>query len=494
MIIQSNNDTIFAPATIPGTGAISLIRISGPDALDITDKVVKFRHGSCSSSKGYEIKYGAISKWNGSSQVHIDDVLVSIFRAPKSYTGENSTEISCHASQVIVNEILKLLSNAGGRPAEPGEFTKRAFMNGKMDLTQAEAVADVISSSSEAALKVAQNQLKGGLSSEMKELRKKISDLAALLELELDFSEEDVEFADRKQLLTVVDQSLGFIERIRSTFSDGNAIKNGIPVAIAGATNTGKSTLMNRLLNDDRSIVSDVEGTTRDTVEESLTIDGLLFRFIDTAGLRSSDELVENLGIERSYSSIRQASVVLCVLDITRPYEQSVSELDLVLDSCPSDISCIGVILNKCDKISENYDNLSSNNIVTRLNTYVSSAINKRFNSNASKFSYFVSEISAKSGFGVEKLLEELSESQKKRLDNSTDRSFSLLTNVRHYNALSRSYEALVRVKQGICSAASIDMIAQDLRDALYYIGSITGEITNDEILHSIFSNFCIGK
>ena len=336
--------------------------------------------------------------------------------------------------------------------------------------------------------------MKGGLSSEMKELRKKISDLAALLELELDFSEEDVEFADRKQLLTVVDQSLGFIERIRSTFSDGNAIKNGIPVAIAGATNTGKSTLMNRLLNDDRSIVSDVEGTTRDTVEESLTIDGLLFRFIDTAGLRSSDELVENLGIERSYSSIKQSSVVLCVLDITRPYEQSVSELDLVLDACPGDISCVGVILNKCDKISYSNDNLSSYIIVTRLNTYVSSSINKRFDTNSPKFSYFVSEVSAKSGFGVEKLLEVLSESQKKRLDNSTDRSFSLLTNVRHYNALSRSYEALLRVKQGISSAASIDMIAQDLRDALYYIGSITGEITNDEILHSIFSNFCIGK
>ena len=194
------------------------------------------------------------------------------------------------------------------------------------------------------------------------------------------------------------------------------------------------------------------------------------------------------------FSSIKQSSVVLCVLDITRPYEQSVSELDLVLDACPVDISCIGVILNKCDKISENYDNLSSNNIVTRLNTYVSSSINKRFGTNSLKFSYFVSEVSAKSGFGVEKLLEELSESQKKRLDNSTDRSFSLLTNVRHYNALSRSYEALLRVKQGISSSVSIDMIAQDLRDALYYIGSITGEITNDEILHSIFSNFCIGK
>ncbi len=492
--IESNSDTIFAPATIPGTGAISLIRISGPDALTITDKIVKFSSGDCISSKGYEIKYGTISKWDGSSEVMIDEVLVSVFRAPKSYTGENSTEISCHASQVIVNEILKLLNNAGGRPAEPGEFTKRAFLNGKMDLAQAEAVADVISSSSEVALKIAQNQLKGGLSGEMKELRKRISDLASLLELELDFSEEDVEFADRKKLLGVVDESIAFIEKVKSTFAHGNALKNGIPVAIVGATNTGKSTLMNRLVGEDRSIVSDIEGTTRDTVEETMTVGGMLFRFIDTAGLRSTDEYVENLGIERSISSVKKASVVLCILDVTRPFEESSKEFEIILDSCSFDGKTIGVILNKCDKLSENNDELSSNNFVIRLNDFVLSAINKRFSSIDAINGYFVSIISAKEGNGVLELLSMLSESQKQLTDKSTNGSFSMLTNVRHYNALSRSSDALHRVKDDICTGVSIDMTAQDLRDALYYIGSITGEITNDEILHSIFSNFCIGK
>ena len=492
--IESNSDTIFAPATIPGTGAISLIRISGPDALTITDKVVKFKSGDCNSANGYEIKYGTISKWDGSSEALIDEVLVSVFRAPKSYTGENSTEISCHASQIIVNEILKLLNNAGGRPAEPGEFTKRAFLNGKMDLAQAEAVADVISSSSEAALKIAQDQLRGGLSGEMKELRKRISNLASLLELEMDFSEEDVEFADRKKLLDVVDESISFIEKVKSTFSHGNALKNGIPVAIVGATNTGKSTLMNRLVGDDRSIVSDIEGTTRDTVEETITVGGMLFRFIDTAGLRSTDEYVESLGIERSISSVKKASVVLFVLDVTRPFEESVNELESILDSCPFSGKTIGVVINKCDKLSENNDELSSNSFVIRLNKSVLSLINKRFSENNAINGYFVSNISAKAGDGLSELLSNLSESQKQLSAKSTNGSFSMLTNVRHYNALSRSSEALIRVKEDICNGVSIDMTAQDLRDALYYIGSITGEITNDEILHSIFSNFCIGK
>ncbi|MDD6624274.1 MAG: tRNA uridine-5-carboxymethylaminomethyl(34) synthesis GTPase MnmE, partial [Bacteroides sp.] len=299
--------TICAPATIPGTGAISIIRVCGEDSLAIADKVIDVKGESLSETEGYRLRYGTIFADDGSV---LDNVIVSVFRAPHSYTGENSVEISCHASRFIVNEVLELLVNAGARIAAPGEFTRRAFVNGKMDLAQAEAVADVIASQSAAAHRVAMNQLKGGFSSELKTLREKLLTMTSLLELELDFSEEDVEFASRSELGSLVEETLTHIVRLTDSFSRGNAIKNGVPVAIVGATNTGKSTLLNALLGEERAIVSDIAGTTRDTIEETLNLGGVMFRFIDTAGIRETDELVEKIGIERTFKKLNEASIV----------------------------------------------------------------------------------------------------------------------------------------------------------------------------------------
>ena len=331
-----NEDTICAPATIPGTGAISVIRVSGPDALTIADKVVTCRKGSISEADGYTLKFGVIyniidncnsndcdALSNKSFKHIIDEVLVSVFRAPHSYTGENSVEISCHASSYIVSEIMSLLYAAGARAAEPGEFTQRAFLNGKMDLAQAEAVADVIASQNAAAHRIAFKQMKGGFSSELRGMRSELLELVSLMELELDFSEEAVEFADRSRLDSLLAQIIAHVSRLIDSFRLGNAIKNGVPVAIAGATNTGKSTLLNALLGEDRAIVSDVHGTTRDTVEETLNIDGILFRFIDTAGLRETTEVVEQIGIQRTFKKIGEASIVLGMIDLTRDFEST---------------------------------------------------------------------------------------------------------------------------------------------------------------------------
>ena len=307
-------DTIAATATLPGTGAITVIRVSGTDALAAVDRVVTFRRGTAASAPAQTIKYGTIFR-NGAV---VDEVLVSVFRAPHSYTGEDSAEISCHASPYISSEILRLLCEAGVRPADPGEFTRRAFVNGKLDLAQAEAVADVILSKTESSLRVAQNQLRGGYSSHLKDLRERLVEMTSLLELELDFSEEDVEFADRPKLLGLIDATLSRINRLTESFRYGNALRNGVPVAIVGAVNSGKSTLLNALLEDDRALVSDVAGTTRDTVEETLTLGGILFRFIDTAGLRETSDSVESMGIDRSYRKLSEASVVLAVLDLSR--------------------------------------------------------------------------------------------------------------------------------------------------------------------------------
>jgi tRNA modification GTPase len=289
-----NEDTICAPATVPGTGAISVIRVSGPEAHSIVDKVVKCKRGTISDSDGYTIRFGTVCNSDGTV---IDEVLVSIFRCPYSYTGEDSVELSCHASSYIVSTVMELLYSAGARAAEPGEFTQRAFLNGKMDLAQAEAVADVIASQNAASHRIAFKQMKGGFSSELRQMRSELLEIVSLMELELDFSEEEVEFADRSRLDSLLNALIDHITRLIDSFKLGNAIKNGVPVAIAGATNTGKSTLLNALLGEDRAIVSDVHGTTRDTIEETLNIDGVLFRFIDTAGLRETSEIVEKIGI-----------------------------------------------------------------------------------------------------------------------------------------------------------------------------------------------------
>ena len=303
MYFSKNDDTICAPATVPGTGAISIIRVSGKDALAISDKVIHCNRGTLSEAPGYTVKFGTACETDGTV---IDEVLVSIFKAPHSYTGENSVEISCHASSYIVSRLIGLLLEAGARFAQPGEFTQRAFLNGKMDLAQAEAVADVIASQNAASHRIAFAQMKGGFSRELASMRNNLLEIVTLMELELDFSEEDVEFADRTRLKALVDGSLAHIGRLIDSFKAGNAIKNGVPVAIAGATNTGKSTLLNALLGEERAIVSDIHGTTRDTIEETLNLDGVLFRFIDTAGLRETDATVGRIGIERTLKKISE--------------------------------------------------------------------------------------------------------------------------------------------------------------------------------------------
>ena len=564
---QFTGGTICAPATIPGTGAISIIRVSGKESLAIADKVIDTKGVPIAETEGYRLRYGTVFEADGSV---LDNVIVSVFRAPHSYTGENSVEISCHASRFIVNKILELLVNAGASIAAPGEFTRRAFVNGKMDLAQAEAVADVIASQSAASHRVAMNQLKGGFSSELKVLREKLLTMTSLLELELDFSEEDVEFASRKELGQLVDDSLTHIGRLTASFSRGNAIKNGIPVAIVGATNTGKSTLLNALLGEERAIVSDIAGTTRDTIEETLNIDGILFRFIDTAGIRETDETIEKIGIDRTFKKLGEAAVVLGMTDLSRGEAAVLEDADFILSkvnemggvknvgtendgaetggASPAETDGaslaetsgeslaetdrtsrsetggtppaetggasqhghgdgqerkVVILVNKCDvagdfyrddggtgygsgnDLGENMAEIGDNKNVNHNNNIVSLIENKYDNCK-------VIPISAKTGKGLSTLTKTLGEIGSE-ITGSTDET--LVTNVRHYEALVRAASALERVRAGLHIATlPPDLIAQDLREALYHLGEIVGEITTDETLGNIFRNFCIGK
>ena len=472
---MENNDTICAPATVPGTGAISVIRVSGEKALEIADTVVTCKHSTISEAQGYTIRFGTVHNHDGSP---LDEVLVSIFRAPHSYTGENSVEISCHASKYIVQQIMLLLMDAGARAAEPGEFTRRAFLNGKMDLAQAEAVADLIASQSAGAHKIAYSQMKGGFSAELKSMRSQLLDIVALMELELDFSEEEVEFADRDRLNALLDRVMEHISSLTGSFRLGNAIKNGIPVASAGATNTGKSTLLNALLGEERAIVSDIHGTTRDTVEETLNLDGILFRFIDTAGIRETSETVEKIGIERTYRKISEADIILVMTDITRDTEQIKEELDELLPKIDFDKQQVILLLNKCDILSPAAIEAQKNFILSSLESNGNPAVS-------------LLPISAKKQEGVMELKSLLASSRKDQL---ADFDTTLVTNIRHIEALTKSHEALARVKSGLADGIPTDLVAQDIREALYYIGSIVGEISTDEVLGVIFSRFCIGK
>lgn len=556
---QFTGGTICAPATIPGTGAISIIRVSGKESLAIADKVIDTKGVPIAETEGYRLRYGTVFEADGSV---LDNVIVSVFRAPHSYTGENSVEISCHASRFIVNKILELLVNAGARIAAPGEFTRRAFVNDKMDLAQAEAVADVIASQSAASHRVAMNQLKGGFSSELKVLREKLLTMTSLLELELDFSEEDVEFASRKELGQLVDDSLTHIGRLTASFSRGNAIKNGVPVAIVGATNTGKSTLLNALLGEERAIVSDIAGTTRDTIEETLNIDGILFRFIDTAGIRETDETIEKIGIDRTFKKLGEAAVVLGMTDLSRGEAAVLEDADFILSKVnemggvknvgteidgsetggaplagtgvahPAETGVaslagtdgtslaetggasqhghgdgqerkVVILVNKCDvagdfykddngtsdgsgnDLGKNVAEIGDNKNVNHDNNIVSLIENKYDNCK-------VIPISAKTGKGLSTLTKTLGEIGSE-ITGSTDET--LVTNVRHYEALVRAASALERVRAGLHIATlPPDLIAQDLREALYHLGEIVGEITTDETLGNIFRNFCIGK
>lgn len=461
---MNNKDIICAPATVPGTGAISVIRVSGKGCLELADKIISLRKGSIAQSKGYTLHFGSIFASDGSL---LDEVIVSVFRAPNSYTGEDGVEISCHSSKYIVSETIGLLCEMGCRMAGPGEFTQRAYLNGKMDLAQAEAVADVIAADSKAALRVAQSQLRGEYSAAFKELRDALVRLSALVELELDFSEEEVEFASREMIIGLAESAIAKMSRLRDSYRVGNALKNGVPVAIVGAPNVGKSTLLNALLGEDRAITSDIPGTTRDTVEESIVIEGVRYRFIDTAGIRETDQMIERLGIERSLAKIRDAAIVICLLDATKKDESDkmLSKVESLIDV---ENQKIIVVANKSD-----------------LNGHVKEEL--------SGLSEGAISISALRKEG----LRELEKAIVKCGFADTDEHV-IVTSARHYNALSSAVESLRAVVRAVREGISEELLAEDLRAAICDINSIfastSDAITPDEVLGEVFGKFCIGK
>lgn len=473
-------DTICAPATPSGAGAICAVRVSGPQCFAIIDRVIAFRKGTAAAAKGYSIKFGTIEG--------LDDVLVSIFRAPHSYTGEDSAEISCHSSSYIVSGLMQRLCEQGARPAEAGEFTRRAFLNGKMDLAQAEAVADIIAADSAAAHKVALGQLKGGYSATLRGLRASLLEICALLELELDFSEEDVEFADRGKLLALLDGTRQKVASLCESFRLGNAIKNGVPVAIAGAPNSGKSTLLNALLGDDRAIVSPIAGTTRDTVEECLVLQGVRYRFIDTAGIRKTDNSIEALGVERSLAAIDKADIVLGLIDATLPAAEIKRQRAELSARIREDQSLI-VVMNKCDEVEGGRD--SADRSCTSAAALATAGCNTAE----------VLRISAKNGEGLDILREAISVAHigtgiagkaGSTLAGAADAT--LVTNQRHYEALRHALSALDTATAGLGAGLSADLLAEHVREVIAILGTITGEISSDEVLGEIFAKFCIGK
>ena len=465
-----NTDTICAIATSHGMGAIAVVRVSGVSSFPIVRQIFKRNGNPVDMEKlvSHKAYYGHIVD-NGAL---IDEVIVTFFKGPHSFTGEDSVEISVHGSVFIQQKLLQVLIAHGCRMAEAGEFTRRAFVNRKFDLAQAEAIADLISSESEAAHRVAINQLKGGFSKELQVLRSKLLEMTSLVELELDFSEEDVEFADRSQLKALLQEILGKVNKLKDSFRLGNAIKNGIPVAIVGQTNTGKSTLLNALLGEDRAIVSDIAGTTRDTIEETLNINGILYRFIDTAGLRATDETIEKIGIERSYKKIAEANVVIGMLDATTNYESMLLSANEIRSKVDFGHQQLILCINKVDTLADQGE-----------------ATLGQLRQDLDNDDILVICISAKHKFGLNDLYNTLKHSQPLAHPDST-----LVTNVRHYEALVRANDSLERVQQGLEMNIPTDLVSQDLRQALYHLGSITGEITTDEVLGSIFSRFCIGK
>ena len=465
------NDTIVALATASGAGAVAIVRVSGKDAISICDTVFK------------SVKANKTLKTQDTHTLHlghimddvrtIDEVLVSLFKNPRSYTGEDVVEIQCHGSIYIQQEIIQLLLRKGCRMADAGEFTLRAFLNGKLDLSQAEAVADLISSDNEASHQIAMQQMRGGFSGEIAKLREELLNFASLIELELDFAEEDVEFADRTQFKELVDRISFVLKRLIDSFAVGNVIKNGIPVAIVGEPNVGKSTLLNALLNEDRAIVSDIAGTTRDTIEDELVIDGIGFRFIDTAGIRDTKDVVEGIGIKKTFEKIEQAQVVLYLFDATQFVKNTadfIVEIEKIKNKYP--LKPLLVIPNKMDKLNDKQANA--------INSTLSAIKNAK---------YIL--LSAKKNTGVDALKQQLlSFVNTGALRNNE----TIVTNTRHYDALLKAQQDIQKVKYGIESNLPSDLMSIDIREALYHFGLITGQVSNDELLGNIFANFCIGK
>lgn len=464
-----NNDTIVALATPAGAGAIAVVRLSGSEAINIADTCFRsVKKGKrLAKQKTHTIHLGHIVDGDKT----VDEVLLSVFKNPNSYTGEDVVEVSCHGSSYIQQEIIQLFLRKGCRMASAGEFTLRAFLNGKLDLSQAEAVADLIASDNEASHQLAMQQMRGGFSSEIAKLREELLNFASLIELELDFAEEDVEFADRTQFKELIDRIVFVLKRLIDSFAVGNVIKNGIPVAIVGEPNVGKSTLLNALLNEERAIVSDIAGTTRDTIEDEISIGGVGFRFIDTAGIRETKDVVETIGIQKTFEKIAQSQVVVYLFDAESVFAKKASleaikvEIEKIKNKYPQ--KPLVVIANKVDTISDGEKQKLKNAIPE------------------------IELLSAKTQKGVEEL--------KLRLTNFVNtgalrNNETIVTNTRHYDALLKALEEVQKVKYGLDTGLSGDLLAIDIRQALYHFGEITGEITNDDLLGNIFANFCIGK
>ncbi|MDD2962198.1 MAG: tRNA uridine-5-carboxymethylaminomethyl(34) synthesis GTPase MnmE [Muribaculaceae bacterium] len=465
--INNNNDTICAISTAPGVGGIAVIRISGNNALSIIKKI--WNGKDLSSVASHSAHLGHIIDANGEI---IDEVVATIFIAPRTFTGEDVIEISCHGSIWIQQQILKLLIDNGCRMATGGEFTQRAFLNGRIDLSQAEAIADVIACSSRASHRIAISQMRGAFSRQLADLREQLLTFVSLMELELDFSEEEVEFADRSRLISLASHIEEIISRLADSFSIGNAIKNGIPVAIVGETNVGKSTLLNALLQEERALVSNIHGTTRDVIEDTITVGGTLFRFIDTAGIRHTDDIIENMGIERTFKKLNEASIALWVIDATSQIDE-IKQMYSQIEKTLLDKTLICVI-NKIDTISNSKLSEITNTIATitpQKTTTVS--------------------ISAKNGTAIDTLQNALIDAAHLPQNDSNE---VIVTNARHYAALTKATEAIRRAIDGLNNQISGDFVSQDIRETMHYLGEITGEITPADILTSIFSHFCIGK
>ncbi len=464
-----HTDTIVATATPAGAGAIAVLRLSGSEAISIANSIFSSVSGKeLPDQKTHTVHLGFIMD----GEKIIDEVLATIFKNPNSYTGEDVVEISCHGSQYIQQEIIQLCLRKGCRMAQAGEFTLRAFLNGKMDLSQAEAVADLISSDSAASHQLAMQQMRGGFSSEIKRLREELLNFASLIELELDFAEEDVEFANRGEFQNLISRITTVLKRLIDSFATGNVLKNGIPVAIVGEPNVGKSTLLNALLNEERAIVSDIAGTTRDTIEDEIVIGGISFRFIDTAGIRETTDTIEGLGIKKTFEKIDAAQVIIYLFDAEK-FQVSSSKFQVEIETIKNKypLKNLVIVANKVDKLSEEE--------AEKLNAALS----------AVEGSFHV--LSAKKEIGLKELEKRLLEFVNSGALRNNE---TIITNSRHYDALLKALEEIIKVQEGIDANLSGDLLAIDIRQALYHFGEITGQVSNDELLGNIFANFCIGK